>query len=259
MAIVTAARRRGGRRCRCTRSSAGAGISTKSSARSRRRPRALYLNSPNNPAGGILTRADLERLAAIARERNLWVFSDEAYEDMVYDGEHVSIASLPGMYDRTIPLYTFSKTYAVTGVRVGYFAIKDPVMRARALKVVLYTTSNVSSLAQYGAIGALEGSQQCIDGLPAGADDPPRHVLRRDSRTPRPASFSGKPPDGAFYAFVKINPDVGEGSGHYRRIAVLGDGRAPDQGRAHRLRARRGLRRAAKAISGSALAAAVKS
>ena len=64
----------------------------------------LYLNSPNNPSGGSLTRADLERLAAIARERNLWVVSDEAYEDVLFNAEHVSIASLPGMYERTIPL-----------------------------------------------------------------------------------------------------------------------------------------------------------
>jgi aspartate aminotransferase len=168
--------------------------------------KALYINSPNNPTGGILTRADLERLAAIARERNLWVFSDEAYEDMVYEGEHVSIASLPGMYDRTIPLYTFSKTYAVTGVRVGYYAIKDPVIRARALKVVLYTTSNVSSPAQYGAIGALEGSQQCIE------DYRQELKLRRDLfydgvKDAAPGILSGTPPAGAFYAFLRINPD----------------------------------------------------
>ena len=93
--------------------------------------------------------------AAIARERNLWVISDEAYEDVIYNGEHVSIASLPGMYDRTIPIYTMSKSYAITGVRVGYFAIKDKALRSRAIKLVLYTTSNVSSIAQYGAIGAL--------------------------------------------------------------------------------------------------------
>jgi aspartate aminotransferase len=167
--------------------------------------KALYINSPNNPTGGILTRADLERLAAIARERNLWVLSDEAYEDMVYEGEHVSIASLPGMYERTIPLYTFSKTYAVTGVRVGYYAIKDPVIRARALKVVLYTTSNVSSPAQYGAIGALEGSQQCI------ADYRDELKLRRDLfydgvKDAAPGILSGTPPAGAFYAFLRINP-----------------------------------------------------
>ena len=115
--------------CRCTRSSAGAGTSTSSRRAITPKTRVLYLNSPNNPTGGVLTRADLERLAAIARERNLWVISDEAYEDVVFEGEHVSIASLPGMYERTIPLYTFSKSYAMTGVRVGYFAIKDAAIR----------------------------------------------------------------------------------------------------------------------------------
>jgi len=167
--------------------------------------RALYINSPNNPAGGILTRLDLERLAAMAQERNLWVFSDEAYEDMVFDGEHVSIASLPGMYERTIPLYTFSKTYAVTGVRMGYYAVKDPAIRARAMKVVLYTTSNVSSLTQYGAIGALEGSQACIDEYRTELG------IRRDLfydgvADAAPGILSGHPPAGAFYAFLRINP-----------------------------------------------------
>ena len=164
----------------------------------------LYLNSPNNPSGGVLTRADLEKLAALARERNLWVVSDEAYEDVVFEGEHVSIASLPGMYDRTIPVYTMSKSYAITGVRVGYFAMKDAKLRDRALKVVLYTTSNVSSIAQYGALAAMEGSQQCI------ADFRVELKQRRDMfyqglAEAAPGVFSGKPPDGAFYAFVRIN------------------------------------------------------
>src|SRR4029453_10583753 len=75
--------------------------------------RAIYVNSPSNPTGGVLTRDDILAIADLARSRNLWVISDEAYEDVVFDGqEHFSIASLPGMYDRTIPVYTFSKTYA---------------------------------------------------------------------------------------------------------------------------------------------------
>lgn len=165
----------------------------------------IYVNSPNNPTGGLLTRADLERIAGIARERHLWVFSDEAYEDVVFDGEHVSIASLPGMYERTIPIYTMSKTYAVTGVRIGYLAIADPVVRARAIKVVLYTTSNVSSIAQYGAIGALEGSQDAV----ARFRDELR--ARRDlfyAGLPKASGgvFSGTPPVAAFYAFVRIDP-----------------------------------------------------
>jgi aspartate aminotransferase len=166
----------------------------------------LYLNSPNNPSGGSLTRADLERIAAIARERNLWVVSDEAYEDVLFNAEHVSIASLPGMYERTIPCYTLSKSYAMTGVRVGYFAMKDAVMRARATKLVLYTASNVSSIAQYGAIGALEGSQQCLDDFRVELKSR-RDLFYAGLREVAPHVFSGNPPEGAFYAFVKINPD----------------------------------------------------
>jgi aspartate/methionine/tyrosine aminotransferase len=174
--------------------------------------RVLYLNSPNNPTGGVLTRADLEKLAAIARDRNLLVVSDEAYEDVVYKGEHVSIASLPGMYDRTVPVYTMSKSYAITGVRVGYFAIKDAALRDRAAKVVLYSTTNVSSIAQYGAVGAMEGSQQCIDEFKK------ELLFRRDLfykgvQEAAPGVFSGTPPDGAFYAFLKINPEFAKNAG----------------------------------------------
>src|SRR5262249_47403317 len=124
--------------------------------------RAIYLNSPHNPTGGVLTRDDLVRIAAIARERNLWVLSDESYEEVVYDDAHVSIAALPGMYERTIPMHTFSKTYAMTGLRLGYIAIQDEVIRERAKKVLFYTASNISSVIQFGGIGALEGSQECV-------------------------------------------------------------------------------------------------
>ena len=120
------------------------------------RTRILYLNSPNNPTGGVLTRASLERLAAIAVKHNLWVISDEAYEDVVFDGEHVSIASLPDMDRPTTALYTFSKSYAMTGLRLGYIAIANAMIRDRAKKILFYTASNVASIVQCGGIGALE-------------------------------------------------------------------------------------------------------
>ena len=175
------------------------------------RTRVLYINSPSNPTGGVLTRADLERLAAIARERSLWVISDEAYEDVVFDGEHISIASLPGMYDRTIPLYTFSKSYAMTGLRLGYVAIKDQRIRERARKVLFYTASNIASVVQFGGIGALEGPQDCIE------------EFRTELRARRDLFykglgqlagdvFSGKPPAGALYAFVRIDPAWSDGA-----------------------------------------------
>jgi aspartate/methionine/tyrosine aminotransferase len=169
------------------------------------RTKAIYVNSPNNPTGGVLTRGDLERIAAIARERDLWVLSDEAYEDVIFAGEHVSIASLPGMYERTIPLYTFSKSYAMTGLRLGYFALKNATVRNRAIKVVAYTTSNVNSVVQYGGIGALEGSQDCIrefrDELRARRD-----LFYGGIADASGGVFEGTPPDGAFYAFLRINP-----------------------------------------------------
>jgi aspartate aminotransferase len=166
--------------------------------------RAIYVNSPHNPTGGVLTRADIEAIANLARERNLWVFSDEAYEDVLYAGEHVSIASLPGMYERTIPMYTFSKSYAMTGLRLGYLAVKDEKVRDRCKKIVLYTTSNVSSIVQFGGIGALEGSQTCIKEF--AAELKARRDLFYDGIASLGGIFTGAPPMGAFYAFVRINP-----------------------------------------------------
>lgn len=168
--------------------------------------KAIYINSPGNPSGGTLTRKDLERIAEMAKARDLWIFSDEAYEDVLFSGEHVSIASLPGMYDHTIPIYTMSKTYAVTGVRVGYVAIKDKAIRARAAKMTLYTASNVCSIAQYGAIGALEGSQACIEEFKVELKER-RDLFYNGLKDVAPHVFSGNPPEGAFYAFVKINRD----------------------------------------------------
>jgi aspartate aminotransferase len=172
--------------------------------------RILYLNSPNNPTGGVLTRAYLERLAVIALKHGLWVISDEAYEDVVFDGEHVSIASMPGMYARTIPLYTFSKSYAMTGLRLGYIAIRDAAIRDRAKKILFYTASNVATVVQYGGIGALEGPQDCI------AEFRTELRARRDlfySGVAEVAGdiFAGQPPAGAFYAFLRIDPSWPDG------------------------------------------------
>ena len=174
------------------------------------RTRVLYVNSPSNPTGGVLTRADLERLAGIAREHDLWVISDEAYEDVVFDGEHISIASLPEMYARTIPLYTFSKSYAMTGLRLGYVAVRDEAIRERAKKILFYTASNVASVVQFGGIGALEGSQDCIEAFREELRTR-RDLFYRGVRESAGEIFSGTPPAGAFYAFLRINPDWAAG------------------------------------------------
>ena len=181
--------------------------------------RAIYLNSPHNPTGGVLTREDIQAISAIAERRGIWIISDEAYEDVVFDGaEHVSPASLPGVYDRTISLYTFSKTYAMTGLRLGYVAARDAALRDRMKKALFYTASNISSVVQFGGVGALEGSQDAVRAF--------REELqaRRDLfydgiRTHASGVFSGEPPRGAFYAFLRINPEWQASSGRADSIS----------------------------------------
>ena len=170
------------------------------------RTRAIYINSPNNPTGGVLTRADIQRIADIVKEHDLWLLSDEAYEDVVFDdGEHVSPASLPGMYERTISFYTFSKTYAMTGLRLGYFAARDPLLRERMKKALFYSAGNISSIVQYGGVGALEGSQASIEEFRTELKAR-RDLFYAGIREHAAGVLSGEPPKGAFYAFLRIDP-----------------------------------------------------
>jgi aspartate/methionine/tyrosine aminotransferase len=175
--------------------------------------RAIYVNSPNNPTGGVLTREDLVAISDLCRERDLWLISDEAYEDVVFDeAGQVSAASLPGMYERTIPFYTFSKSYAMTGLRLGYLAARDPHLRDRMKKVLFYSASNIASVVQYGGIGALEGSQDAVrefrEELRARRD-----LFYDGVRDHAAGVLSGTPPAGAFYAFLKIDPSWPAGAG----------------------------------------------
>jgi aspartate aminotransferase len=174
--------------------------------------RAIYLNSPQNPTGGVLTRQDLEAIAGLAAKHGLWIVSDEAYEDVVFDVEHVSLASIAGMYSRTVPVYTFSKSYAMTGLRLGYMAVADAALRDRLRKVLFFTTSNVSSVVQYGGIGALEGSQDVVEQYRTELQA--RRDLFYSGMKSLGGLFAGQPPKGAFYAFMKFDPDwKGRGAG----------------------------------------------
>ena len=167
--------------------------------------KAIYINSPHNPTGGVLTRADVEAISALARERRLWLISDEAYEDVIYDGaEHVSPASLPGAYERTIPVYTFSKSFAMTGLRLGYFAARDAKLRERMKKALFYTASNVTSVVQHGGVGALEGPQDSIERFRVELQER-RDFFYKGIERHAAGVLSGVPPRGAFYAFLKID------------------------------------------------------
>jgi len=162
--------------------------------------RAIYYNTPQNPAGTVFTREEAEEVAAFAKKHDLIVIADEAYEDLVYEGEHVSIASLPGMAERTITTFTFSKSYAMTGWRVGYVVAREPFMSGLR-KLVLYSINGVSTPTQWAALEALSTPQSVID------------ARREEYRAKRDLLVSGirecglecKTPEGAFYAFPEVN------------------------------------------------------
>jgi aspartate aminotransferase len=165
--------------------------------------RAVYYNTPQNPSGVVFTRAEAEEVAAFAIERDLVVIADEAYEDLVYDGVHFSIASLPGMAERTITAFTFSKTYAMTGWRAGYAVAKEPFMTALR-KIVLYSTNGVATPVQYAMIQALKTPASEL------ASRLEQYRERRDLLVAglNEVGLECPPPAGAFYAFPnaeKIN------------------------------------------------------
>jgi aspartate aminotransferase len=174
--------------------------------------RAIYFNTPQNPSGFVFTRKEAEEVAAFAIQHNLVVVADEAYEDLVYEGEHVSIAALPGMAERTITTYTFSKTYAMTGWRVGYAVAKEPFMTGLR-KLVLYSTNGVSTPTQWAALEALSVPESAIA------------ARREDYRTRRDLLVNGLNelglecdlPGGAFYAF----PSTGKLHKDSRRVAAM--------------------------------------
>jgi aspartate aminotransferase len=161
--------------------------------------RAIYYNTPQNPTGVVFTRTEAEAVAAFARERDLIVVADEAYEDLVYDGEHVSIASLEGMWERTLTCYTFSKSYSMTGWRIGYVAAAEPWMTGLR-KTTLYSTNGVSTPTQWAALAAVNSPPDFFD------------QTRADYRERRDLMIAGlneiglpcPPPAGAFYAFADV-------------------------------------------------------
>jgi aminotransferase len=114
----------------------------------------LVLNFPTNPTGGTMTRAELEKIAALARRHNLVVLTDEIYAELTFEGEHVSIASLPGMTERTVFLHGFSKAYAMTGFRIGYACGPAEIIEAM-MKVHQYTMLCASIISQEAAIEAI--------------------------------------------------------------------------------------------------------
>jgi aminotransferase len=166
-----------------------------------KKSRVIITNSPNNPTGSVFSHNDLAELAKLAVEHDLIVISDEVYEKMTYDGaKHYCLATFPGMRERTIVVNSFSKTYAMTGLRVGY-ALGPKELIAPMMLAHQFTTACVSGPAQYAAISALEGPQNCVKDM---VQQFKRRRRLLHARLDEIDGFRCGLPKGAFYMFPNI-------------------------------------------------------
>jgi aspartate aminotransferase len=164
------------------------------------RTKLIVLNSPHNPTGGILTKKHILQIAEAIGDRNILILSDEIYSRLIYDGEHFSIMSVPGFKERTILLDGFSKTYAMTGWRLGY-GVMRPDLALHITRLATNSTSCTASFTQIAGVEALKGDQSSVDKMSA------EFIRRRDAFVAglnKIKGFSCRVPRGAFYTFPNI-------------------------------------------------------
>jgi len=164
------------------------------------RTKLIILNSPHNPTGGVLSKRDIADIAVAIGERNIMVLSDEIYSRLVFEGEHHSIMSVPGFKERTILLDGFSKTYAMTGWRMGY-GVMRPDLATHITRLMTNSNSCTASFTQVAGIEAIRGDQSSVDRMRA------EFQRRRDvfvAGLNRIKGFSCRMPKGAFYVFPNV-------------------------------------------------------
>jgi len=164
------------------------------------RTKLIILNSPQNPTGGVLSRQDIRDIADAIGDRNILVLSDEIYSRLIFEGEHYSIMSVPGFKERTILLDGFSKTYAMTGWRMGY-GVMRPDLATHITRLMTNSNSCTASFTQIAGVEAIRGDQSSVDHMRA------EFQRRRDAFVAglnRIKGFSCRMPKGAFYVFPNI-------------------------------------------------------
>ena len=180
------------------------------------RTKLIIINSPENPCGSALNRDELETIAGLARERDLYVLADEIYKDILYTGEHSSIAALPDMENRTVILDGFSKSYAMTGWRLGYGIMPEEIA-PHITKLATNTVSCAATFSQWAGIAALEGPQNTVHEMTEEFDQ--RRQLITEGLRSIPG-VSCTEPEGAFYAFPGIR-DTGLSSKEFQDRALM--------------------------------------
>lgn len=159
----------------------------------------LILPFPNNPTGAIMERRDLEAIAEVIEEKDLFVISDEIYSELTYKGEHVSIAAIPGMKERTVLINGFSKAYAMTGWRLGYTAAPEEILR-QMLKIHQFAIMCAPTTSQYAAVEALRNGDEDIVVMKKAYNERRRYLLKAF----RELGMDCFEPYGAFYMFPCI-------------------------------------------------------
>ena len=165
--------------------------------------KAILINSPNNPTGAVYSKSELAMIADFARTHDLIIISDEIYEKFNYGNqEHTSIASISSdSYNRTIIIHGVSKTYSMTGWRIGYVACNEKVIRLMS-NIQSHTTSNPNSIAQYAAVEALNGDQTCVKIMVNEFKKRRDYIVEKINDT---NMLSCKKPEGAFYIMINIS------------------------------------------------------
>ncbi len=171
------------------------------------RTKAILVNSPNNPTGRVLTRTEAEAIRQVALAHDLYVLSDEMYEKLIFEGEHICLAALPGMAERTITLNGHSKAYAMTGWRLGWATGPQEIIDLAA-NLQSQTVTSAASFTMAAGVAALNGPQEVVDEMRVA------YQARRDFMVTALNAIPGvecDPPQGAFYLFVRF-PGLGQDS-----------------------------------------------
>jgi aspartate aminotransferase len=162
----------------------------------------IVVNSPSNPSGAVFDRGSMELIADVCQDHDIYAMSDEIYEKLVYGKEHISLASIGDMEQRTITINGFSKAYAMTGWRLGY-AIGPATIIREMSKVQQHSVSQAATFAMWGAVAALRGDQRCVETMRTEFDRRRSYIISELNLM----EYETAPADGAFYAFVKVAGD----------------------------------------------------
>ena len=162
----------------------------------------IIVNSPSNPTGAIFDKKSMKLVADLCEDNDIYAMSDEIYEKMIYGKEHISLASIGDMHERTITINGFSKAYAMTGWRLGY-AVAPKNIITEMSKVQQHSISQVTTFAMWGGVAALKGDQSCVEDMRKEFDRRRKYVIGELNKM----GYETAPAEGAFYAFVKVPGD----------------------------------------------------